>query len=480
MELQELMDQARLFEKSGQIEDAKHLYKEILTKAPGCLDALNDLAELFRQSGDIRLACAIYAEVVTRYPNNRDGYKNFAETLHLISAESVKQEPENPVAHVNFAHALYEDGKLTEARAHYTKALQLAPHQSDAHLGLAALLTDLGEEDEAEHHKRIAFKSQPVSILRYCGKNNPVEILLLTAAGRGNVPLRHILDNTIFRTTELVAEFYDPAKPLPPHQMVFNGIGDADLCYKPLEDAIQLLKQTNAPIFNHPAAVLPTGRTNNAHRLAQIPGVITPKIAVFPRETLADITHVMVDHGFEFPLLLRSLGFHTGQHFVKVQNLEELRAKLPKLPGKEIAVMQYLDTQRPDGKTCKYRVMMIDGRLYPLHAAISHDWKVHYFNAEMEDHPEHRAEEEAFLEGMSETLGSRAMTALSEIQRTLGLEYAGADFGLSPEGDVLLFETNATMRIFPPGTEKQWAYRRTPAQRAIDATRDMILQRVTP
>src|ERR1035441_7373662 len=44
---------------------------------------------------------------------------------------------------------------------------------------------------------------------------------------------------------------------------------------------------------------------------------------------------------------------------------------------------------------------------------------------------------------MPGVLGPRAMEALTKIQATLGLDYAGIDFGLSSAGDLLLFETNA-------------------------------------
>ena len=60
--------------------------------------------------------------------------------------------------------------------------------------------------------------------------------------------------------------------------------------------------------------------------------------------------------------------------------------------------MQYLDARGADGKTRKYRVMIIDGQTFPLHLAISSQWKIHYFTAEMAEHPEHRAEDAAFLE----------------------------------------------------------------------------------
>ena len=99
-----------------------------------------------------------------------------------------------------------------------------------------------------------------------------------------------------------------------------------------------------------------------------------------------------------------------------------LAEALATLPGRDLMVIEYLDARGRDGKTRKYRVMMIDGRLYPLHAAISHQWKIHYFSAEMADSPEHRAEDAEFLENMTGVLGDQAISALKGIQTALGLD----------------------------------------------------------
>ena len=56
----------------------------------------------------------------------------------------------------------------------------------------------------------------------------------------------------------------------------------------------------------------------------------------------------------------------------------------------------------------KYRVMFIGGAVYPLHLAISDDWKVHYFTAAMAANQAFRDEEQRFLEDMPSVLGERA------------------------------------------------------------------------
>jgi hypothetical protein len=122
----------------------------------------------------------------------------------------------------------------------------------------------------------------------------------------------------------------------------------------------------------------------------------------------------------------------------------------------------------------KYRVMMIDGQLYPLHLAISSHWKIHYFTAEMTEQADHRAEDARFLEDMPAVLGPRAMHALSRIQATLGLDYAGIDFGLTENGDLLLFEANAAMVVNPPEPDPRSAYRRPGVERIFAAVRRML------
>jgi hypothetical protein len=123
-------------------------------------------------------------------------------------------------------------------------------------------------------------------------------------------------------------------------------------------------------------------------------------------------------------------------------------------------------------------VMMVDGKLYPLHAAVSSNWKIHYFSAEMADNPEHRAEDAAFLDDLPGVIGPRAMAALEKIQSVLGLDYGGIDFGLSESGEVLLFEANATMVVLIPDEGAKWDYRRPAVEAIYKAVWTMLRNRV--
>ena len=122
--------------------------------------------------------------------------------------------------------------------------------------------------------------------------------------------------------------------------------------------------------------------------------------------------------------------------------------------------------------------MMIDGRLYPLHLAISDHWKIHYFSADMAERREHRMEEARFLEEMETVLGEKAISALHALGSALALDYAGVDFGLNADGEVLLFEANATMVVEQPADDPRWDYRRAAVQRIHDAVRAMLLDSI--
>lgn len=229
--------------------------------------------------------------------------------------------------------------------------------------------------------------------------------------------------------------------------MVFNSIGDADICAESLEAACAVLRRTSRPVINHPLAVGKTGRAANAERLRALPNVITPRMATVPRCALVDrdAAAIVAANGFSFPLLLRVPGFHTGRYFVRVESAEQLAAAASALPGDHVWLIEQLDARDGEGMFRKIRVMIVDRKLYPLHLAISHDWKVHYFRADMAESADNRLHDRAFLDDMASFLGPRGMAALDRINGALDLDYAGIDFAVNAGGDILLFEGNATM-----------------------------------
>ncbi len=147
------------------------------------------------------------------------------------------------------------------------------------------------------------------------------------------------------------------------------------------------------------------------------------------------------------------------------------------LPGSTLLAIEFVDSRGADGAYRKYRMMTIDGRLYPVHLAIADAWKVHYFRAGMDDRADRRDEETAFLRNAPAVLGERAVEALERVAAELALDYGGIDFALMPDGDVLVFEANATMVLVPPAADERWNDRRAAIGAAIDAARRLAVDR---
>jgi hypothetical protein len=369
---------------------------------------------------------------------------------------------------VNLANLMIEGGEFEAARVELEAALSSQPQLAAAHQGLARALTAVGEAEAAAHHWKAApcaggFAPQP-----YCGQGIGVRVLLLVSAAGGNIPTRTLLDDTVFAVTALYLEQHDAGQPLPLHDIVFNAVGDADLCGEALTAARDVVARSGAPVINPPDRVAATGREAIARRLAAHPDIRAPAVRRLARADIAaaDLT---------FPHLLRTPGFHTGQHFQRVERREDLAEGLGRLPGDELLAIEPLDARGADGLYRKYRAMLIGGVAFPVHLAVSEHWKVHYFSAAMAENAAHRAEEAAFLAGMDAVIGPRAASALAAIGSALGLEYAGVDFAVAPDGRLILFEANPGMVISPPGPESMWDYRRLLIGRALAAVKALLL-----
>ncbi|MGA2372032.1 MAG: pyridoxal-dependent decarboxylase [Candidatus Korobacteraceae bacterium] len=455
----------------GRPVDARNDYIKVLQaleRQPYHVAALNNLGRSLVATGHRSAARLAYKEAVARHPSDLPSRINLGMSLF--------EESEMLEAQERTAEA---QQLMREARDHFEHALRLKADFEKAHEGLSYVLGHLGESEKAAWHRRQAFQKRYIIPLPYRGRHSPVPVLMLSSTTGGNVHLQKFLHDQVFHTFVVLPEFYDANTPLPAHRLVVNGIGDAEMSAGALNAAQSLLTLTPAPVLNSPAAVLATTRSNNANRLSALPGVVTPITVTLPRERLcgSGAATTLADLGFGFPLLLRAPGFHTGLHFLRVDNFESLPTALAGIPGHELIVMQYLDARGADGKTRKYRVMLVDDQIYPLHVAISSHWKIHYFTAEMAGNSQHRAEDAAFLEDMPGVLGPLAMNALKRIQSTLALDYAGIDFGLNAKGEVLLFEANATMVVNPPEPDERWSYRRPAYEQIRRAVHQMLIER---
>ncbi|HEV8022259.1 MAG TPA: tetratricopeptide repeat protein [Candidatus Lustribacter sp.] len=445
-----LFERACALEDLGWDEAAMQGYLAVLKRDPHHLGALTNLGLMVSERGDPASGRALFTQALTHHPRA-------------------------PIANVNLGQALLEQGEAVSAEAQFNAALAVDPDFMAAHHGLALLYERLGQSERAERQWERAFEKRAAWTLPYAGTEPPLRVLLLVSARGGDIVTHPFLDDRIMQTSMFVPEGFRNGTVLPEHDVVFNSIGDADRCRKSLERVPAVLAQTHARVINDPQRVLATARNRTAERLGAIAGAIVPRTERLARSAI--VPAELERRGWTFPLLLRAPGYQAGRYFERVDDPGALAAALATLPGEELFAIEFVDTRAADDCVRKYRVLFIDGHIYPVHLAISGAWKVHYFSADMTERAEHRAEEERFLRDMRGVLGPQVMTVLEEIERALGLDYGGVDFGVDASGRVVVFEANATMAVYVPPAGEMFAYRRPAYDAVIAAVRGLIAAR---
>ncbi len=443
-----LFARACLLEELGRLTRARGAYKGVLARDATHFGALMNLGTML-------------------YLENR---KPEARILYL---HATKNYPDNANAFVNLGNVLAEDNPAA-ARQAYERALALEPTHPTACFGLALLLETQGDAAGVTTYRQRAFAEPIVRTAPYRGTGTPIRLLVLLAAHGGNIVTTLLLDDRQVESTSLVADSYRDGMTLPPHDLIFNAIAEADRADDMLASAERIIAASGAPVLNPPATVRVT-RRDSVVRLNAIAGVTAPQTELLSRAEINVDT--LRAHGFSFPLLLRSPGFHMGEHFALVAQPGDLASVLATLPGHEIYAIAYLDASRPDGSVRKYRALFIDGAVYPVHLAISNTWKIHYFSADMRNNDVNRAEELAYLTDMEAYLGQQALTALTGIAALLELDYGGIDFGIGSDGNVQVFEANPVMAVYFPNEDERFAYRRSAIVRVIEAVRAMFSRR---
>lgn len=447
------------------------------------LDGARLAARAHFERNEIDAARAAYLALVARAPDDAevlgDAGTFFFKTGAYAAAQTVFERaaalaPDSARAHVNLANAAFVRGDTEAARQSYAAALALDPDDADAHQGMSYALVQLERHADAIPHRRRGFVGRSIRTALYRGSAPPIDVLLLVAAAGGTTYMDSLLDDTVFRVTTLVADAEDPEPPsLPAYDVIWNALADADRI-APALLAMERRFGAVPTLVNSPYAVLATTRAGNARRLAALDGVVAPRTVAIPRAALLRSgANALTMRGFTFPLLLRSPGYQTGRHFVRVETAADLAAAVAALPGDPLLAIEFVDVRSADGAIRKYRMMIVDGELLPMHAAVASAWKVHYVTAQMDD-AANRAEDARFLADPTAVLGRDAVAALGRIRDLLALDYAGIDFSLDRAGRVVAFEANATMIVLPPGPDAMWDYRRAPVARVIDAVRSML------
>jgi hypothetical protein len=116
--------------------------------------------------------------------------------------------------------------------------------------------------------------------------------------------------------------------------------------------------------------------------------------------------------------------------------------------GVEHFATEFVDFADEHGLYRKTRLLLVGGRILAEHLATADHWNIHHANsrAYMRAHPEAQALEQDYLANPERHLGAIRLIALGDIADRMGLDFLGVDAALLPDGRLLVFEANPSMR----------------------------------
>src|SRR5262249_35851154 len=157
-------------------------------------------------------------------------------------------------------------------------------------------------------------------------------------------------------------------------------------------------------------------------------------------------------------IILRQAGTHGGMILGRFDSVEETIGALE--AGHDHVATEFVDFQSADGLYRNYRVFFIGQHVIFRHLLVSDSWMVHASARSkfMATRPELVAEERALFETEGDHLPESVRQVLDEVRRKMVLDYFGMDFAVTANGDVVLFEANATMSFFPFSSDPQYDY----------------------
>lgn len=267
--------------------------------------------------------------------------------------------------------------------------------------------------------------------------------------GSGGANLVGFLKNDMFdRSSVLLDTTADQELPRTMISAVFNQISDADTHKIVLKKADDFYKSVSnkIPFFNSPSKVMKTTRDQIYQSLQGIDQVYVPKTVKIQPRSPDDIYDMMEKEKFEFPVIFRQSGDHGGVSTIRVDNKTEEFSEFA-LNGRDYYLTQFVNYANK-GIYAKYRLVVVDGKVYIRHVIFSDNWIIHSKSREyMERNKKYQKIEEKILKSFNTEIKPKIEDVIDKIYRKLGLDYFGIDCHIDDNMNLLIFEINANMNV---------------------------------
>ncbi len=462
--------------------EAAEAYQEAIRLAPGFAPAHFNLGNTRRKLGLIGAAREAFRRVLELDPSIAAAHRYLGNLAKLQGRvpealacfeRALELDPSDAEAQSELAHVQLLLGDTSGAIAGYRRAVKIDPGFAWAYMGLSSALAKAADIDAAREATRKAIQLRRRFEWPFRGHQPIGRIVSLKGIEDGCFEIGtgdefgiegglNNADTHFDKTKFWQCSFYvDDLEPdealgsLPDCDLVFNIISDPDSMPRSLDSAKAIADRLTVPVVNHPAAVAQTQRHRNYAALHDLDGIVFPKTfhLTSPLRRPEEVTALLEKGGVDFPLLLRCAGTHWGITLAKVETVEQALEYFATHPAKAFYVTEFFDLANENGIYSKYRVRVVDDQLYPEHAFIGGSWKIQTFEhvrKYMLTNSWSMERAKRFFDNPEGQLGKDAWQALAAIRSRVPLDYFGIDFTQLPDGKILVFEANATMRLAHP------------------------------
>jgi glutathione synthase/RimK-type ligase-like ATP-grasp enzyme len=356
-------------------------------------------------------------------------------------------------------------------------------YPDDAHtlMDLSTVLQLTGNREIALATQAQALAMQQIYHLPATG-SAALRVLAVMAPGdlMANTPLEFLLEGSdvaldLLYLTPGLAEL--PA--LPDHDVLFVAVGESDENRPLLEQLAEVLPHWPRPVLNAPDRIARLSRDRACRLLQTAEGIAMPTAVRIDRAALEQVSRAErslaeVAEDAAFPVIVRPVGSHAGTGLERFDAPAELAAYLKQMPHAEFYVARFVDYRNADGLYRKYRIMLIDGRPFLCHMAVSSHWMIHYLNAGMTDSAEKRAEEERCMAEFDDGFARRHADAFRAVTERIGLDYVGLDCAETADGKLLIFEADSDMIVHAMDPVDLFPYKQPQMRKLFAAFRQML------
>ncbi len=368
------------------------------------------------------------------------------------------------------------------------------PADANALMDLAVLFILRGDTQLALTMQMAAIAQNP--LFHYPRPGMPVKIRALAILGPGdlmaNSPFEFLIENQPIALDML---YITPTQGLPEyvpeHDVLIVAIGESDINQPLLHYLETKLHRWPRPVVNLPQRISELSRDIICERLtdtSSTPGIVMPPTLRVSRdilekccqaeETAVPLSAQLSQQGqlIDYPVIIRPIDSHAGKGLNKIESVSDLTGYLANSTEPMLFVAPFIDYRSSDGLFRKYRIILMNGKPYACHMAISRRWMVHYLNADMLENVSHRTEEALFMANFQTDFALRHAADFAVIHAQTGLNYVGIDCAETPDGKLLVFEIDSNMVVHNMDSADMFPYKKSQMPKVFTGFTELLSQ----